>query len=160
MSNWNKFTHGNAYDCVLYMTCNNVLRTCDEKILTITHTTLLISCTKWLTFKRNWSHFLLQNSFRAMTRSDSLLPNGYNSRWHCSLTRTPIHLYSTMINALKEEGESYVLNNSKIYTWLVESLHGSPRTSFKKGDSTSKCFESTYRQKIWRSIPFPHMACK
>lgn len=40
----------------------------------------------------------------------------------------------------------------------VDRRHGSLRTSFKKGESTSRYFETTYKQKRWRSIPRPHMA--
>jgi len=38
-------------------------------------------------------------------------------------------------------------------TWLVLSLHGSLRTSLRKGDSTPKYLETTYKQNMWRSMP-------
>lgn len=43
--------------------------------------------------------------------------------------------------------------------WLVDSCHFALSTAFsRKGDFSSKYFETTNKQNKWRSIPFPHMA--
>ena len=54
---------------------------------------------------------------------------------------------------------SHKLWQSKVgATWLVESLHGSLNISLRKALSTPKYWETTYRQKRWRSMPLPVIA--
>uniref|UniRef100_A0A6B0UQ56 Secreted protein n=1 Tax=Ixodes ricinus TaxID=34613 RepID=A0A6B0UQ56_IXORI len=42
--------------------------------------------------------------------------------------------------------------------WLVDRRQGSLSTSRRKGESTSRYLDTTYRQNRCRSMPLPHMA--